>query len=222
MGFHSRPPVCHGEPDGAGASARAALLVAAFTVVPLAVLMLMQVRSGRWGDVDASQREERPLLFAVAGLGLLALATYLALTQPISPLLRGLLSPLVLLAGAALVNHWVKASLHVAFAVLAAATLIMLGHVLGWVLVPVIPALGWSRLVLGRHSIPELVAGALLGLAATSASVSADLRQPNRDRGRSGVQVELGGFLRHKRHYPARKRLGARRRENARTPSSGR
>ena len=150
-----------------GASARAALLVAAFTVVPLAVLMLVQVRSGRWGDVDASQREERPLLFAVAGLGLLALATYLALTQPISPLLRGLLSPLVLLAGAALVNHWVKASLHVAFAVLAAATLIMLGHVLGWVLVPVIPALGWSRLVLGRHSISELLAGALLGLAAT-------------------------------------------------------
>ena len=105
-----------------GAGARAALLVAAFTVVPLAVLMLMQVRSGRWGDVDASQRQERPLLFAVAGLGLLALATYLALTQPVSPLLRGLLSPLVLLAGAALVNPWVKASLHVAFAVMAAAT----------------------------------------------------------------------------------------------------
>jgi hypothetical protein len=155
-----------------GVSVRAAMLVAAFTMVPLAVLMLVQVRSGRWGDVDASDRGERPLLFAVAGLGLLALATYLVATQPVSPLLRGLLSPLVLLAGAALVNRWVKASLHVAFAVLAAATLILLGHALGWVLVPVIPALGWSRLVMGRHRPAELLAGGLLGLFATLPQLS--------------------------------------------------
>ena len=155
-----------------GVSARAALLVAAFTVLPLAVLMLVQVRSRRWGDVDASHRDERPLLFAVAGLGLLALTTYLAVTQPLSPLLRGLLSPMILLAGAALVHHWLKASLHVAFAVLAAATLILLGHVLGWLLVPVIPALGWSRLVMGRHRTAELLAGGLLGLFATLPQLS--------------------------------------------------
>ena len=56
-----------------GAGIRAALLVACFTTLPLAVLMLVQVRSGRWGDVDASHRAERPLLFGVAGAGLLAL-----------------------------------------------------------------------------------------------------------------------------------------------------
>jgi fumarate reductase subunit D len=150
-----------------GAGVRSALLVAAFATVPLAVLMAMQVRSGRWGNVDASRREERPALFAVGGLGLLALAIYLAITQPVSPLLRGLLAPLGLLAGAALVNRWVKVSLHIGFAVLAAATLIQLGSAVGWALVPVVPVLAWSRLVLNRHRPTELVAGGMLGLAAS-------------------------------------------------------
>ena len=78
-----------------------------------------------------------------------------------------MLSPVGLLGGAALVNRWVKASLHVGFAVMAAMTLILLGHVVGWALVPVVPALGWSRLVLGRHSPAELLAGGLLGLSAS-------------------------------------------------------
>jgi len=150
-----------------GAGVRSALLVAGFATVPLALLMAIQVRSGRWGTVDASRRDERPALFAVAGLGLLALAVYLAVTQPVSPLLRGLLAPVGLLGGAALVNRWVKASLHVGFAVLAAATLIQLGSALGWALVPVVPILGWSRLVLNRHRPVELVAGGMLGLAAS-------------------------------------------------------
>ncbi|MBK5298533.1 MAG: hypothetical protein JJE40_15380 [Vicinamibacteria bacterium] len=150
-----------------GAGVRSALLVAGFATVPLAALMALQVRSGRWGNVDASRREERPALFAVAGLGLLALAVYLAVTQPVSPLLRGLLAPVGLLGGAAAVNRWVKVSLHVGFAVLAAATLIQLESALGWALVPVVPILSWSRLVLNRHRLTELVAGGVLGLAAS-------------------------------------------------------
>jgi hypothetical protein len=150
-----------------GAGVRAALLVAAFTVLPLAVLMAVQVRSGRWNDVDASRRHERPALFAVAGLGLLTLTAYLVFAQPASPLLRGLLAPVGLLGGAALANRWVKVSLHVGFAVLAAATLIGLGMALGWALVPVVPILAWSRLVLNRHRPAEIAAGGVLGLAAS-------------------------------------------------------
>jgi membrane-associated phospholipid phosphatase len=150
-----------------GIGVRSALLVAGFATVPLAVLMAMQVRSGRWGDVDASRRDERPVLFAVAGLGLLALAIYLALTRPVSPLLGGLLAPVGLLGGAAVVNRWVKVSLHVGFAVMAAGTLIQLGSPLGWALVPVALLLGWSRLVLNRHQPAELLAGGVLGLAAS-------------------------------------------------------
>lgn len=150
-----------------GVSVRAALLVAAFTAVPIAMLMRRQVRSGRWDNVDASNRRDRPVLLVGAGVALLALAVYLAAAQPGSPLLRGLLGPAGLFGSAALVNRWVKVSLHIGFAVLAAATLIQLGSALGWALLPVVPILAWSRLVLRRHQRSELVAGGALGLAAS-------------------------------------------------------
>lgn len=46
-------------------------VVTLFTLLPLAILMVRQVRRGSWSDVDASKRTERPLLFVV---GLTAVA----------------------------------------------------------------------------------------------------------------------------------------------------
>lgn len=66
---------------------------------------------------------------------------------------------------ASLLRHWLKLSLHAAFAVFAAALL--------WPsLVPVLLALAlvagvaWSRLVLRRHSCQEVLVGLLTGAAA--------------------------------------------------------
>jgi membrane-associated phospholipid phosphatase len=42
--------------------------------------------------------------------------------------------------------------------------LVLLGSLVGWVLVPVIPALAWSRLQLARHQPVELIAGTALGV----------------------------------------------------------
>ena len=45
---------------------RSVALVGAVTLVPVAVLMIRQVRRGAWENVDASNRAERPILFAVS------------------------------------------------------------------------------------------------------------------------------------------------------------
>lgn len=42
---------------------RTVLLVALIALLPVAVLMVRQVRRGSWANVDASNRAERPLLF---------------------------------------------------------------------------------------------------------------------------------------------------------------
>jgi hypothetical protein len=149
------------------AGTRPALLVTLFATIPLAILMALQVRSGRWGNADASEPHERPVLFVVGGAGLLALAVWLAVSQPASPLLRGLSGPVALLASSAALNRWIKVSLHVAFATLSAATLLSLGSATGWALVVAIPVLAWSRLVLRRHTSAELAAGCALGGAAS-------------------------------------------------------
>jgi membrane-associated phospholipid phosphatase len=156
----------------AGSAFRALLLVGLAVLGPLGILMMRQVRRGRWSDVDASDRSERPILFIVALAGLTAVAAWLTMRNPSSHLLRGVLVTAGCLLVAWALTRWVKLSLHVAFAALTATALAMLGSPAGWILIAVLPPLAWSRLALGRHRPLELVLGLLLGAATGAALVA--------------------------------------------------
>jgi hypothetical protein len=146
-------------------AARTLALVAFFAVLPVAILMVRQVRRGAWENVDASNVGERPVLYLVAALGLLALLAYLLVADPGSFLVRGVVGGLAMVALCASVTPWVKVSLHVAFAALAATSLVLFGFALGWLMAVLVPALAWSRLTLTRHRPLELVLGLLIGVA---------------------------------------------------------
>jgi membrane-associated phospholipid phosphatase len=143
---------------------RSVLLVAAISLLPVAVLIIWQVRRGTWTNVDASNREERPILFAVGIVSLLLLVIVLFFAQPTSFLLRGALGVAAMLTVAAIATRWVKVSLHTAFCALAATLLLLLHAPAGWVLVSLLPLVAWSRLVLHRHTAIEVAAGLALGL----------------------------------------------------------
>jgi phosphatidylserine synthase len=144
---------------------RTVLLVTLIALLPIAVLMIRQVRRGSWTNVDASNRAERPLLFAV-GIGSLAVLLGAVLVfQPGSFLLRGMVGVLLMLAVCAVATRWIKVSLHMAFGALAMTTLLSLGSPAGWVLLAVMPALAWSRLALERHRPAEVAVGLLVGIA---------------------------------------------------------
>ena len=145
------------------------VLVAIFTIVPVAVLIVRKVRTGQWDTVDASRPKDRPALFTVALLALAILLLYLLVRNPGSFLIRGTAGAFGLLLAASLLNRWVKASLHMAFASFAATLLLMIGSSLGWIVLAVLPLLAWSRLQLKRHLPVEVVAGTLLGIAAALA-----------------------------------------------------
>jgi membrane-associated phospholipid phosphatase len=66
----------------------------------------------------------------------------------------------------AALTPWVKVSLHMAVAALAAAVLLGLGMALGWLLAAVLPLLAWARVAMGRHRWIEVALGALVGAAA--------------------------------------------------------
>jgi hypothetical protein len=147
-----------------GEAWRAVALVTAFTLAPIAVLMALQVRRGAWQNVDASNARERPALFMVGGLAMAALLGFLAWRNPQSFLLRGTAGVLAMLAVCAVATRWVKVSLHLAFAALAATLLLALGSAAGWAVAAAVPVLVWSRLALGRHSWPEIVLGGAIGV----------------------------------------------------------
>ena len=142
----------------------AALGTALAVVVIVGLYSLWQVRAGRWAHIDASHPRERSQLNLVLAplLGAAAMLLW-ALGQPLSvamgPLAAGLL---VLLTH--LLRRWLKVSLHAAFAVFAAA--LVWPH-LGLTLAAVVLAVGvaWSRLVLRRHTLTEVLLGLLFGTA---------------------------------------------------------
>jgi membrane-associated phospholipid phosphatase len=144
-------------------------LVGAFTILPLLVLMVRQVRRGAWQTVDASRKAERRILYAVGGIVALALLAFLLLFHSESFLIRGTAGILAMLAVCALVTRWIKVSLHMTFAALATTTLILMGSRAGWFLLPLVPALAWSRLTLGKHTLAEVLLGLVIGAAAAAA-----------------------------------------------------
>ena len=148
---------------GAAAAARTTAAVGALFVLPLGLLTALQVRRGRWSTVDASHPRERPILFAVGAAGLLAVLLYLARTAPGTPLVPGGAAVLAMVGLCAAVTPWVKVSLHMAAAALAAAVLLGRGLPAGWPLAAVLPVLGWSRVALGRHRWREVAGGLLIG-----------------------------------------------------------
>jgi hypothetical protein len=144
---------------------RTALLVAAIALLPVAALMIRQVRKGSWANVDASNRAERPVLFAVGIVALAVLIGVVLVFRPGSFLVRGAVGVLTMLALCAVATRWIKVSLHMAFGALATTTLLCLGSRIGWVLLAAMPALAWSRLALERHEPAEVAIGFLVGVA---------------------------------------------------------
>ena len=133
-------------------------------IAPISILMLVQVRRKRWSNADASNISERPLLLVVILVALTVLLVFLLLQDPHSFLIKGVFVTGLMIAVALICARWVKVSLHMAFAGLACTSLLILDSLVGFSLLPVIPILAWSRVVLDRHRPHELIYGLALGI----------------------------------------------------------
>lgn len=121
-------------------------------------------RSGAWSTVDASRRQERPLLYLVALV--LAGAYWWWIGGRSSAMSTGVLAATAMLCVAGLANRWIKLSLHMACLVFAGMVLLELWRPLGIVLLACVPLLAWSRLRLARHTWAEVIGGSALGAIA--------------------------------------------------------
>lgn len=136
-----------------------------FVILPLGWFMGRQVRRGHWQNVDASQRTERPALYAMAIIGTAILILYFMWIPSLRFLSRGALALLVLLIAARAANRWIKLSLHVAYASAVAILLLQFQLQTGIAFLIFVPILVWARLAMGRHSLREVLAGVSLGTA---------------------------------------------------------
>jgi hypothetical protein len=148
-----------------GEALRSVALVVLVTIVPLLILMIRKVRSGAWENADASHKEERPILYLVGALVLMGLLAYLTVFRTYV-MVRGVTATLGMFVACAVATPWIKVSLHMAFAALAATALSLMGSIVGYLLLLMLPALAWARLTLGRHTRLELALGTGAGMAA--------------------------------------------------------
>ena len=127
------------------------------------LFVLQRRRGGHWQTVDASRRQERPLLYALALL--VAVGQWWWLSGGASAISTGMLAVVALLCVAGIANRRIKLSLHMASLAFAGVALLPLAWPAGIVAIALLPLLGWARLRMARHTLPEVVGGTLLGLA---------------------------------------------------------
>ena len=124
--------------------------------------VLQRRRSGRWGTVDASDRRERPILYALVLV--VAAGYWLWLGGRASATGQGVVAVIAMLCIAGIANRWIKLSLHMASLAFAGASLLSLWAPAGIAALLALPLLGWSRLRMARHTLPEVLGGSALGL----------------------------------------------------------
>ena len=126
--------------------------------------VLQRRRSGHWGTVDASDRRERPALYALVLA--VALGYWGWLGGAHSAASHGVLATVAMLCVAGVANRWIKLSLHMASLAFAGISLLPLWWPAGILALALLPLLGWSRLRMARHTLAEALGGTALGMLA--------------------------------------------------------
>lgn len=148
-----------GFPGTVGYGALAALFVC---VLPL-FLLLVLVRQGKVTDHHVSDRKQRaPVLLMALGciaLGLLVLSAVGA-PQSVLAMVLAVVGGVAVLA--AVSPFWKMSGHAAAISCSAVVAVLMLGAAWSPLLL-LVPAVGWSRVVLRAHSVAQVVAGSLFG-----------------------------------------------------------
>lgn len=149
-------------------SATGALLYAAMTFIFLSVgpfgYILLNVHLGKLSDVDVSKRSERfkPFIFGLLSvcLGWFMLVLTHGPNALVTALMITAISGLIMM----MITLWWKISLHTSSL---GGALTMLTAFYGAIVLPLFALLvlvGWSRVVLRRHTVAQVIAGSLLSI----------------------------------------------------------
>ncbi|MDQ0925852.1 membrane-associated phospholipid phosphatase [Pseudarthrobacter sp. W1I19] len=150
------------QPGFPGTMAYGALAALFVCVVPL-MLLLVLVRLGKVTDHHVSDRKQRaPVLLMALGSIVAGLLVLEAAGSPESvvAMVLAVVAGVVVLAG---VSPFWKISGHAAAMSSSAVTAVMMLSPAWLPLLLLIPAVGWSRVVLRAHTVAQVIAGSLFG-----------------------------------------------------------
>jgi membrane-associated phospholipid phosphatase len=136
-----------------------------FCLIPLILFIYWKIRKGEYQDFDVSNQSKRNglYIFIIGLLGLLMV--YIFLRESSWLIKSGVIPIFILVISAFFINKRIKVSLHTSFAFLLAIMMIKVELSDAFTMLLFAVLIGFSRLYLKRHSIPEVALGALLGVS---------------------------------------------------------
>jgi hypothetical protein len=152
-----------------GAALYWALVCAAFVVLPGTLYIAGKLRARAYRDADVSDRVQRRGLYAVGGLCMALCFAYLLWAAAPRVLIGGFLAAGLALGAAALINRFWLISVHAGALYGAATAAAFYAWPLALALLGATALAGWSRRVLQRHSLRELLGACVVSGVCTAA-----------------------------------------------------
>jgi membrane-associated phospholipid phosphatase len=138
-----------------------ALITTLLIDAPVFTVIVIGLRKGRYSHLDIPDREKRNEIYALSTLSTAFALVCLFYLQAPSNLLATVLALLISTFLGALINRFWKISIHTG-SIAGSATILSIifwpQAIWAFILVPIV---GWSRFVLGEHTPPQIILGAI-------------------------------------------------------------
>jgi membrane-associated phospholipid phosphatase len=131
-------------------------------VVPISTWIFWNVKSGRYSNMDVSNRKQRKgLYFFIAGV-IIIYFMFEYLKFGIVDLVVVFLMILLLMMQAS--NYFIKSSMHTAFNIFVAVLFFSQNIIMGIFWLGIAVLVGITRIILKRHTVKEVISGTLIAL----------------------------------------------------------
>jgi len=131
--------------------------------IPLTLWLYLKSRNGSYTNFDVSDRKQRKSVFLFI-IPILCVVTFIVyITGQSTNLCLSLLFALILISILQIVNLYVKSSLHVSFNIYLSFLIMSGNYGMGIMILLFTVPIAWSRIVLGRHTLKEVLFGGVIG-----------------------------------------------------------
>lgn len=140
------------------------VLSIAIVNLPMALLLLWGVRSGKYTDASVSVREQRTSIYAVGGACLVILLAVLIIGKAPVVIIACLISAVIATALGYWINRYTKLSLHSAAMAGCTAVLLWTAPMIGVIMAVFAPLVGWARIRLKHHTPVQILIGWMVSM----------------------------------------------------------
>lgn len=139
-------------------------LIISCVFIPISVKMYLGSKKGTYTNFDVSDKKQRQSWYLVVLFLALFLTVILFVTNQSHALKWNALFFFLLLLASKFLNYYTKSSLHVSLNVFLTFLIIPFSISLGIIFFVFVLFISWSRIVLKRHTLKEVIYGSVLGL----------------------------------------------------------